>query len=1491
MGLPETERKAIEEIMDTNPQTGDVAADYADAVAGRIAKLTAVREAVAEALASKTKAEGTYAWGESTTHPLPGDYSGKVTRVTDQEQFLEDNPAVQAALDQLDAAGVGGLLEHIDQIYVAEGKFDGNGALKFNGETGELELWLARDALSSDSKTAFTVRHELGHVADGAFGIEGYRAYADRLTPALMLEARALSEQDTDIGAALAYAFEQETVDRMEEELLAQLWAVATGRTGTSLLPKGLAKYITGVINDAKTNRNQNVANARAKAEQEYAALKADLEGSGGEVSTQGQLQQVVRKAGVQLVGGQRNALNDVLRSLNRTLNNVNPQSVINEHMDRAVAALEHVLPQVQAAITEAKRAMPQGLAQDKKDDFIKSFITRKLGSVPIGPMPHTLRFLGAPMQMVKVDTGILYKIFFNENKHAAEMANVTPEKLVSEIYEPTLVLKSKDGFDLVLNIQGEKGPLLVPVGLNREIDEKGGKVAAIATTFGKQLMGGPESIGSRILKGDVVYADTGMDGQSLRSGTLASQGGDTNLASSTTPGAREGGIVGTQGGLTKLQSVLGSSYKVLYPRIKAGLLDKTKNGVKTDDGRLAWIGGNFKPESSKEGWQDVPRFSKGGSWIEGLEGRAGPTAAMVSTDATHTAKKIGLSMMGLHDIVDMYKNTVPAIGKWYNEVRASVATRRQLEGDAEKIAVASEKLKHGSAKVNDFLSRSTFDQKWGYIPAWKADVKVDPVLKGMFDRLTDSEQEVVKAVFAHGEKMRKAKAEILKSLGIDQLFKLHGAMDGPYAPLKRFGNYVANLKSKELLAAEKAGNSEKVEELKKDPNHFVTSSFDTKGQAMRFAKANEAAFGWSDYFEKSERTQEGQGVPHKTMQEIMSALKLTDDVPAESKVALENMLRDMYLQTLDEHNARTSGLRRMNRAGYDADMMRSFLAHAKAESGFLSNMKHGGDINTAFIEMNRQAKDENTGKREHQDAVNVVAKHYADSLNYKETPIQDALMAGTSAWQLATSLGYHLTNMTQGFMVSLPKLASDFNDYSGAWRHLTKAYGMIKTVGTGDNMDLSRVKDAGLRGALQFAMDQGLLDLGMDTDMSRLEGMRTGLRAVDATTQTASMALNKLRKVSQTVEAWNRISAASAAYTMAVEKGKSVTEAQEYAVRMLESTQGDFSRMGSPLMLKKLPKLVTQYRKYQFMMGALYVKAFNQAFLSSNPTEKAIGRRMLAYKMFHTSMAAGVLGLPLMNLVSAVMGALGDDDEPPDMERDLRKWIGDDNLSNLLLHGLLNMIGLDMSSKLGDNNIFSIMPYGTVDLTSASGLAKTVAGLAGPAFSQAGKFADGVGMMQKGEYYKATEKFMPKGASDALKAFRVANEGYTLKNGDLMVRPDDINEMALALDALGLPSAKLKRMDWLRGQQYEIGVFYKERSRAIQSEYVRAVREQDTEGMGEARKQWMELQDGKDSVRFIFNDSNEDIKRQPLSTLLKAPQNNAKREQKLQRGVPETIG
>ena len=525
-------------------------------------------------------------------------------------------------------------------------------------------------------------------------------------------------------------------------------------------------------------------------------------------------------------------------------------------------------------------------------------------------------------------------------------------------------------------------------------------------------------------------------------------------------------------------------------------------------------------------------------------------------------------------------------------------------------------------------------------------------------------------------------------------------------------------------------------------------------------------------------------------------------------------------------------------------------------------------------------------------DDFNLIARHYASMVQYDPSPISDAITAGTTVWMLSTNLSYHVQNFSQTAMKSQPKLAADFNDYPGAWRHIFAGYSLMGKISTrGKNPDLSLIKNTGLREALTHAANQGMLDVGIEEDLAHFGRAQTGYVMVDGTSQVVGTVLHKLRQVARAVEGWNRVSAGSAAYTMSIANGRTHEQAKQYVMEVLNATQGDVTQATAPLLLKKLPRIMVQYKRFQFMSAAMYAKSAHQIFKGASPEERAIGRRMMGFMLAHTAVAGGVLALPLMNLASLAFGMFGGDDDPEDLDTMLRRNLGDGVVADFVLDGAPKaLLGIDMSAKLSDRNLFSIAPYTDFDFTSKAGFVSTVAGVVGgPALSQASRMADGVGLMEQGQIYKGVEKLLPKGLTSAMQAFRQANEGVTLKNGDVIIQPEDLSAYALALSAVGMPSAQMREITRNQSVQYDVRKFYADKTKDITQRYIAAEREKDTDTMSELRNRWVAMQHSKDRVRYLFNDVPQELRKQPLSSLRKAVQNARKRQRLGQRVAAES--
>ena len=899
-------------------------------------------------------------------------------------------------------------------------------------------------------------------------------------------------------------------------------------------------------------------------------------------------------------------------------------------------------------------------------------------------------------------------------------------------------------------------------------------------------------------------------------------------------------------------------------------------------------------------------KFGISEDWVGSTNG--GEKAKQAWGNAKEIARTAAESVEFLHQVIRRVQEKVPSLKTWYEAVLKSEGTRTEIRKSFESIALRARDLKPDRLEiVNDFIGKSTFFQKWGYDPEIEGrEVTVDPIMERAFNRLTSAEKQIVKDVFLHGERMRERKIAIAKEFGVEGKFFTDSALQGPYAPLKRFGTYVTVLKSEEMYQAELAKNAEgatkedrkRYDDLSQDPNHYVVSFFDTKPAGENFSKANAGKFKYRSTTKKIPDVESDRISNPQVFEKVLGALNAGQDsnIDSQTKQYFTKMVRDLYFQSLDERNARLSGSKRLNRAGYDKNMMRSFISHAKAEAGLIAQMENGAAINTALQEASKETKGEgNLRDDEKNQAFVLVTQHYKEMLKGDETPIQDRLAAANSVYMLLTSVGYHVANSTQPTMVTVPRVAGDFNDYGGAWKGLTKGYGlsmdlvsMSSTMETNVNVDKAPAEYRSLLKRMELAQ---LLDVGMEEDLSSFESFDTGFDSLNFASDTAGKVTHKLYQVSRLVEAVNRISAAVSAFDMARKNPARLREmkmtAEEYAVAIVEDTQGNFSKLDAPRLLKALNakggKIMTQYRKYQLLMAWHYSSAFKQMFKGETPQTRAAGKRILMYSLAHAGVFAGTVGMPMVSTVFWALSFLGDEDEPDDLERWIYRNIDDGMFGRFLSRGVFGFVGIDLSSKLDQSKIFAPLPY--VDFqTGEAGYKEIIGGMVGPAGTTASNFFRAHEYYTKGDLMKAVEYSVPKGVRTALESYRLGTEGYTMTNGDVVVDPREISNLALFFNALGIPSSQIQNIKWTRGQQFVLEQYFSKESGKLRKEYIEANSTKDRSTQRRLREEWKELQKAKDRVRPFFNNAPGVLNKQPVMDLIKAPRSQKKREQKARR-------
>lgn len=805
-----------------------------------------------------------------------------------------------------------------------------------------------------------------------------------------------------------------------------------------------------------------------------------------------------------------------------------------------------------------------------------------------------------------------------------------------------------------------------------------------------------------------------------------------------------------------------------------------------------------------------------------------------------------------------------------------------------------------GEGSVNRFLFDSTRSGKWGYGD------NVDSAMAKRFDALSPEGKRLVQDIFAHGDRMLQRKKDIVlkstrsefdaqienaktaaekaelrkaKQLALKRFESLFKIREGrPYAPIKRNGNYVVIAMSKEYMAAKRDKDAKAMERLEADGDHYHVTFTDGKNAARSLQAQLNDQGAFADVQVAQRDTVTDELFSNESAMQQLTKLRSNVDARVKAGEAeagkLLSMINQMYLEALAEGSARKSEMKRRGVDG-EVDMISSFGIQGRADANFLASLQYSEQVTDVLNAMRAESK---TGDRTRKSEVlNELTKRYSESLEVPNNPWLNKLLRLSSIHFLASSPAYYMQNLTQPFMMSVPAMAGTYN-YGTVVSELYKAYTELGPVMKSaklfsQQLDYSTVP-ADVKTAINELVNRGRIDIGLETELGefQVEGegrFAKGWNKVD----------KGLRMAVQKGEAVNRLSTAIAAYRLARNQGKlDVDAAVDYADRILLETHGDYGRFNAPRVFNTpVGRMALQFRKFQLIQLTWYSKMIKDAI--TDPKERATALKSLSFALAHTGVLAGAMGLPGYYAVAWALGALfGDQDEPFDLNDEIRKMIGDPDIANMVLRGVPVLGGADWSGKIGAGTMISIMPFSNADLTTRSGFYEALGtAVGGASAGMVVKGVDGLGLIANGDYMKGTELLLPKGLGDMLKAYRLGTDGATRRNNDVILPAGELSSLELAWQAVGIIPAQMSSMYERQQRVRDTEQRFRDRTARIKNDYTQAVRKGDNAAAAKARQEWQNLQSARAKAG---------LKRQPLSNLLKAPQEQRKRERDTAGGI-----
>lgn len=338
------------------------------------------------------------------------------------------------------------------------------------------------------------------------------------------------------------------------------------------------------------------------------------------------------------------------------------------------------------------------------------------------------------------------------------------------------------------------------------------------------------------------------------------------------------------------------------------------------------------KGASEQTAPNSIPEFKK---FTESAIGEIWQRSKATALDLTNKALD---KVIFLHDLIERATNQgLTSAESYQRAMNEKDQIKNRMEKEVDLIMERASDVKDKAA-VEAFLKESTMSSLWGFAPSWKSGVVVNPGMAAQFTALSKEGREVAEAILHHGEKtyaeiqrlmtqsvnaeldalikrfpQKRAEYEKLRAKELSRVRRVMPKSSGPYAPLKRFGDYVVVARSTAYMDAEANNDEQLMDKLIQSDtgNHYVMEFHATMGDAKSRAAQLAPFFPGGDV---SHRTKQKQfstmdELPWAGIAKVKAAIE--NDPEMEGKEKLHQMVSELYLQMLAEGSARKSELRR----------------------------------------------------------------------------------------------------------------------------------------------------------------------------------------------------------------------------------------------------------------------------------------------------------------------------------------------------------------------------------------------------------------------------------------------------------------------------------------------------------------------------------------------------------------------------------------------------
>ena len=632
--------------------------------------------------------------------------------------------------------------------------------------------------------------------------------------------------------------------------------------------------------------------------------------------------------------------------------------------------------------------------------------------------------------------------------------------------------------------------------------------------------------------------------------------------------------------------------------------------------------------------------------------------------------------------------------------------------------------------------------------------------------------------------------------------------VDGVYFPLTRFGDYWLSLTTKD--------------------GEYVYAKYESANALQQAEKRFLAAGATIEARGRQDNNYRAKDAPSGTfIGDLMGVLKNAPDT-------VKDEIYQMYLKALPSLSLRKHGIHRKNIAGFTDDVPRAFASSVFHGAHQLSKARYGWQLTNTLDQMRERMEARRTAvsatEAAHADAlIGEINRRHDWILNPTNNALSNKATGIAFTYFLGASPASAIVNLIQVPQIVLPVMGAQHG-----WGKASAALGraMKQAIGTGGHIekvltgeDLEAYRALAKQGTFQRSATHALAGISEGDQLRSSAGY--------------TKVMNAVSWMFHTSEVINREATGMAAYRLARANGQNVQDALKYADQITNGTHGDYSNANrARYMQGNVQKVVLQFKNYSLAMSWLWGRNFYKAFKGEDVATRQLARRTLTGMLGMTGLFAGVIGMPIFNLLRYGAQALhavgGDDDEPWDFVTEFRSWLAEhlgETAANVIADGAVSQLGANVASRVSMSDLW--FRDADKQLEGEDAYNNMLQSIAGPLGGMIKNMYVGSQQFSDGHTWRGIETMLPTFAKNAMKATRFASQGVNTLTGNPIVQ--DISTPQALIQAIGFQPTEVAKQQRINNANVNYEQFIENRRQSLMNAFAMAQQAGDADGRSEA--------------------------------------------------------